>query len=209
METSFGVVLVAAGEGRRLGRPKALLDLGGLTLVERAAAPFAAFRDKVVVLRREDLEACELKGWKKVAGGELRRDSVAAGLDALELGTEVVLVHDAARALLPEPVLARILEAAATAPAVIPVVPLTDTVKRVVGDRVEGTVDRSRLAGAQTPQAIRVDLLRRALQAVGGEATDEAALVEALGEPVVTVPGDPANFKITTPLDLELARLMA
>jgi 2-C-methyl-D-erythritol 4-phosphate cytidylyltransferase len=209
METSFGVVLVAAGEGRRLGRPKALLDLGGLTLVERAAAPFAAFRDKVVVLRREDLEACELKGWKKVAGGELRRDSVAAGLDALELGTEVVLVHDAARALLPEPVLARILEAAATAPAVIPVVPLTDTVKRVVGDRVEGTVDRSRLAGAQTPQAIRVDLLRRALQAVRGEATDEAALVEALGEPVVTVPGDPANFKITTPLDLELARLMA
>ena len=95
------------------------------------------------------------------------------------------------------------------APAVIPVVPLTDTVKRVDGDRVEGTVDRTRLAGAQTPQAIRVDLLRRALGAVQAAATDEAALVEALGEPVVTVPGDPANFKITTPLDLELARLMA
>ncbi|MHC4930652.1 MAG: 2-C-methyl-D-erythritol 4-phosphate cytidylyltransferase [Planctomycetota bacterium] len=209
METRFGVVLVAAGEGRRLGRPKALLDLGGIPLVERAAAPFAAFRDKVVVLRAEDLDACELKGWKKVAGGELRRDSVAAGLEALDPGTEVVLVHDAARALLPEPVLARILEAAATAPAVIPVVPLADTIKRVAGARVEGTVDRARLAGAQTPQAIRVDLLRRALNAVRGEATDEAALVEALNEPVVTVPGDPANFKITTPLDLELARLMA
>jgi 2-C-methyl-D-erythritol 4-phosphate cytidylyltransferase len=206
MENGIGVVLVAAGEGRRLGGAKALLDLGGVPLVERAAAPFAAFADKVAVLRAEDVEACELRGWKKVAGGPRRRDSVEAGLASLAPGTLTVLVHDAARPLLPAAVLQRVVEAAARHPAVIPVVPLADTVKRVEGERVIDTVDRGRLRLVQTPQAFEVGLLRRALAASPADATDEAALVEALGEPVMTVPGDPANFKITTPLDLELAR---
>jgi 2-C-methyl-D-erythritol 4-phosphate cytidylyltransferase len=203
-----GVILVAAGEGRRFGGPKAFLDIEGRSLLERAAAPFASFRDRVAVLRREDLPRARLPGWKLVVGGARRRDSVESGLRALDPGTGTVLVHDAARPLASPALVARVLEAAATHPAVVPAVPLVDTVKRVRGDLVVETLDRASLVAVQTPQAFRTDLLRRALAGIPLDATDEAALVEGLGEPVATVAGDPRNLKVTTPEDLDLLRAL-
>lgn len=201
----IGVILVAAGEGSRFGGPKAFLDLAGRTLLERSAAAFAAFLDRVAVLRAEDVGRADLLGWTLVPGGARRRDSVAAGLAALRPASGIVLVHDAARPLVPPQVVARVAEAAVHAPAVIPVVPVIDTIKHVDGRRVVETPDRGALVAVQTPQAFRVDLLRRALEASDSDATDEAALVEALGVEVLTVAGDPRNLKITAPDDLRVA----
>jgi 2-C-methyl-D-erythritol 4-phosphate cytidylyltransferase len=201
----IGVILVAAGEGSRFGGPKALIELAGQTLLHRSAHALGSFGDRVAVLREADLERADLPGWTIVAGGARRRDSVAAGLAALRSASGIVLVHDAARPLVPPEVVARVAEAATRAPAVIPVVPVTDTIKHVEGNRVVETPDRAALVAVQTPQAFRVDLLRRALEASDSDATDEAALVEALGVPVLTVPGDPRNLKITAPEDLQVA----
>ena len=203
-----GVVVVAAGEGRRFGGPKAFVDLEGASLLERAASPFASFRDRVAVLRREDLPRVRLPGWKLVAGGARRRDSVANGIAALDQGTEVVLVHDAARPLVSAALVERLLAAAAVHPAVVPAVPVSDTVKRVRGGLVVETLDRASLVLVQTPQAFRVDLLRRALQGDDADATDDAALVERLAEPVRTVAGDPLNLKVTTLRELDLLRAL-
>jgi 2-C-methyl-D-erythritol 4-phosphate cytidylyltransferase len=202
-----GVVVVAAGEGRRFGGPKAFVDLEGMTLLERACAAFSSFRDRVLVVRREDMARASLPGWTVVAGGARRRDSVARGLEALPSGTAIVLVHDAARPLVSPELVARVLAAASLCPAVVPAVPLSDTVKRVRGDLVLETLDRDTLVAVQTPQAFRRDLLRRALETDGSDATDEAALVERLEE-VRTVAGDPRNLKVTSPLDLEIARAL-
>jgi 2-C-methyl-D-erythritol 4-phosphate cytidylyltransferase len=202
-----GVILVAAGEGRRFGGPKAFLDLEGRSLLERAAELFASFRDRVAVLRREDLPRAHLPGWKLVAGGPRRRDSVENGLRALDPLTETVLVHDVARPLASAALVARVLEAAARHRAVVPAVPRVDTKKKVRGGHVVETLDRASLVAVQTPQAFRTDVLRRALGAPG-DATDEAALVEGLGEPVATVVGDPRNLKVTTPEDLDLLRAL-
>lgn len=208
METNAGVVLVAAGAGRRFGRPKALVELEGQSLLARSAAAFAGFHRKVAVLRAADLGGVELPGWTLVAGGERRRDSVARGLAAIEEELAVVLVHDAARPLVSGALIRRVLQAAASSGAAVPALPVTDTIKRVEGDRVVETPARAGLVAVQTPQGFRLPLLRRALAASPADATDEAALVEALGEPVRTVPGDPKNLKITTPLDLLLAECL-
>jgi 2-C-methyl-D-erythritol 4-phosphate cytidylyltransferase len=203
-----GVVIVAAGDGRRFGGPKAFVDLEGMSLLERALSPFTSFRDRVAVLRREDLPRVRLPGWRLVAGGARRRDSVANGIAALDPRTEVVLVHDAARPLVSAALVERLLKAVAVHPAVIPAVPVSDTVKRVRGDTVVETLDRAALVLVQTPQAFRVDLLRRALQRDDTDATDEAVLVERLPEPVRTIAGDPLNLKVTTPRDLDLLRAL-
>lgn len=199
------IVLVAAGAGTRFGRPKALVELAGATLLARSASAFAALPHRVAVVRAEDQDSIELPGWTVVAGGATRSESVARGVAALGPDVEVVLVHDAARPLVPPEVVQRVLAAAERAPAVVPVVPVADTVKELDGERVARTLDRRRLGAAQTPQAFHADLLRRALAAPAGAFTDEAGLVEHLGEPVVTVAGDPRNLKITTPLDLRIA----
>jgi 2-C-methyl-D-erythritol 4-phosphate cytidylyltransferase len=208
MERSAGVVLVAAGAGRRLGAPKALLELRGRTLVARAAEAFAGLRDRVLVLRPEDLDRVDLEGWRKVAGGARRRDSVERGLRALDASTSLVLVHDAARPLVGRELVGRVLAAAARARAVVPAVPVVDTVKRVENGRVVATLDRASLVLVQTPQAFETALLRRALEATSEDATDDAALVEALGEPVLAVEGDPRNIKITTTADLAVAEAL-
>jgi 2-C-methyl-D-erythritol 4-phosphate cytidylyltransferase len=142
------------------------------------------------------------------AGGETRSDSVRAGLAAVPDTAEVVVVHDAARPLAPAELFRRVVAAVrAGADAAVPVVPVADTVKRVAGNRVVETLDRSCLVAVQTPQAFRADLLRRA-HATQAEATDDAALIEALGGTVVTVPGEVDNFKITSPGDLVVAALL-
>ncbi len=147
-----------------------------------------------------------------VIGGATRTESVRLALRtavSLVPGIEVVLVHDAARALTPAAVFSAVVSAVrAGHRAVVPVLPLVDTVKQVdASGRVLSTVDRSTLRSVQTPQGFTLDMLRRA-HAAGGDLTDDAGLVEAMGEAVHTVPGHPLGFKITTPFDLVLAEAM-
>lgn len=201
----FGVILVAAGSGERFGRPKAHVELGGLSLLERSARAFADFPARVAVLR----QPATLEGWTVVTGGARRRDSVANGLAALPDDVEIVLVHDAARPLVPADVVERVVEAARRHGCVIPAIPIPDTIKRVTGDRVVETLDRSTLVAVQTPQAFHRDLLGRALESFADDATDEAGLVERLNEPVHVVAGDPRNIKITHPADLAVAAALA
>lgn len=207
-------IIPAAGRGVRLGEslPKAFVELDGRTMLDRAVEAMltSAVVDRVVVVVPPDLvtsvAATAPPQVQVVAGGAERTDSVRAGLAAAEDAAHV-LVHDAARALTPPELFARIVaELRGGRRAVIPVLPLADTVKSVDGaGRVTGTPDRSALRAVQTPQGFAADLLRRA-NAGAGDATDDAGLVERLGESVYTVPGEPLAFKITTPLDLVLAR---
>jgi 2-C-methyl-D-erythritol 4-phosphate cytidylyltransferase len=141
-----------------------------------------------------------------VVGGAERGDSVAAGLAVLDASVDLVLVHDAARCLTPPEVFARVVAALeAGAVAVVPGTPVVDTVKQVdASGRVLATPDRSALRAVQTPQGFARNVLARA-HAVSSEATDDAGLVERLGEPVLVVDGDRLAFKVTTPDDLETA----
>lgn len=148
-----------------------------------------------------------------ISGGTQRTDSVRLALAEARrrVDIDVVLVHDAARAFVPpDLVRAVVAQVRAGAPAVVPVLPVTDTVKQVdeLG-RILSTVDRSRLRAVQTPQGFRADVLLRAHEIVTGQATDDAGLVERLGERVHTVPGDPLAFKVTTPFDLMIAEAVA
>jgi 2-C-methyl-D-erythritol 4-phosphate cytidylyltransferase len=143
-----------------------------------------------------------------VEGGERRQQSVAAALDRCD-GHDWISVHDAARPLTPPALFRAVLDAARAEGAATAAVPCVDTVKQVRHGRVAATLDRSSLVAAQTPQAFGADLLRRAhvnALATGLQGADDATLVEALGEPVVVVAGDPRNFKITFPQDLLLLR---
>ena len=197
--------------------------------------------DEVIVLVSPDMEDTAARVLadaqladapvRLVHGGGERADSVWAGLqaaaaDAASTGAPagasagadagnqdaIVLVHDAARALTPPDMVARIVDrVAAGASAVIPVLPVADTIKEIDGDSVLATPDRSRLRAVQTPQGFDLATLIRANEAYFASsqdfiATDDASLMEWLGATVVTVPGDAMAFKITTPLDLTLAR---
>ncbi|MBV9847374.1 MAG: 2-C-methyl-D-erythritol 4-phosphate cytidylyltransferase, partial [Kutzneria sp.] len=148
-----------------------------------------------------------------VHGGRERSDSVRIALDAAVArvaDARVVLVHDAARAFTPASVIRSVIAAVeAGANAVVPVLPVADTVKEVdAAGQVVGTLERSTLRVAQTPQGFHVDLLRRAHSLPGAASTDDAGLVERLGEPVSTVPGHPHAMKITTPIDLVIAEAL-
>ena len=211
-------VVAAAGQGTRLGAevPKAYVELGGRTLLERSVATMSQVADYVVVVVSPDMEARArelLAGFavQFVHGGAERADSIYAALNAISLDDACVLVHDAARALTPVSMVSRVAGAVAGgAPAVVPVVPVSDTVKRVARDVVEETLDRSVLRAAQTPQGFDLRLLREAnekylAQKPSFAATDDASLMEWFGVPVTTVEGDALAFKITTPLDLRLA----
>jgi 2-C-methyl-D-erythritol 4-phosphate cytidylyltransferase len=145
-----------------------------------------------------------------VAGGSTRQGSVGRGLVALADDVEAVLVHDVARAFVPRALIARVARALdGGADAVVPTLPVTDTLRSVGPDGVGPTVDRAGLVAVQTPQGFRRSVLVAAHEAgrvAGrGEATDDASLVEALGVKVVAVPGAPEAFKVTVPLDLRLA----
>jgi 2-C-methyl-D-erythritol 4-phosphate cytidylyltransferase len=140
-----------------------------------------------------------------VAGGAERQDSVRLGLAALPPDVDLVLVHDAARAFVPVAVVEAVVGALrAGAAAAVPVVPVADTVKRVVDDVVVETVDRAALRAVQTPQGFVRSVLEAA-HASDLPVTDDASLVEAAGVKVVTVPGSPLAFKVTNPVDLALA----
>lgn len=224
-----GVIIVAAGSGTRLGAdvPKAFVPLAGQPLVAHALRGALVCADEIVVVVPADwITAAQrvvgsLSGGGSapvtvVPGGAERSDSVAAGLRALGADVEVVLVHDAARALAPSGLFERVVAAVRSgAPAAVPGVPVVDTVKQVdASGWVVATPVRASLRAIQTPQGFRRDLLERAhapSSAVGsGTATDDASLVERLGERVLVVEGDRLAFKVTTADDLETAaRILA
>lgn len=209
-------IVSAAGSGERLGAgiPKAYVELCGRTMLKRAVDGLlgSGVIDRVVVAIPADRvdQTTTLLGERAVvvAGGDERHDSVRLALEHVGY-TDFVLVHDAARPLTPADQIRRVVAALADGlRAVIPVLPVVDTIKAVDANGVVlGTPERSGLRAVQTPQGFDADLLRRAYQRAGSIAvTDDASLVESLGTPVHTVAGDPLAFKVTTPLDLRLAR---
>jgi 2-C-methyl-D-erythritol 4-phosphate cytidylyltransferase len=211
-------VVPAAGSGERLaaGVPKAFYQLAGRTLVERAVDGLleSGVVDRVVVAvpadRTDRAKLILGRTATVVAGGANRVDSVARALNAVVDPEEpdFVLVHDAARALTPPDLVVRVVELLrAGHPAVIPVLPLSDTVKVVdANGAVLGTPERAGLRAVQTPQGFATSLLLRAYQQAGAaDFTDDASLVEHIGGQVQVVDGDPLAFKITTRLDLLLA----
>ncbi|MET2010254.1 2-C-methyl-D-erythritol 4-phosphate cytidylyltransferase [Microbacterium chocolatum] len=219
----LAVIVVAAGSGTRLaaGAPKAFVGIDDRSILHHALrGVFAAPEAQVVVVapagREGDAltEVAATAGDRAdrvtvVVGGETRQASVAAGLAALWADVEVVLVHDAARALTPPEVFSRVAEAVdAGAAAAVPALPVVDTVKRVAAGRVAESVDRSDLVAAQTPQGFRRDVLASAYAAAEADFTDDAGLVADRGETVVVVAGDDRAFKITTPADLLRARAL-
>ncbi len=217
-------LVAAGGLGLRLGpgEPKGLRLLGGEAMVTHAVSRMAAV-DSVaqIVVAAPASHLVEVEtavaaarvpsriDVRVVVGGVLRQDSVRIMLESVDTAVTAVVVHDAARSLAPPQVGNEVVAALALGhPAVIPVVPVVDTVARVDGDAVLGNVPRDDLRLVQTPQGFRVDVLRRAHFECppGLEATDDASLVSRLGYPVMTVPGNPRGFKITTPDDFVLAR---
>jgi len=216
---SVAVIVVAAGSGERLGAgvPKAFASLASWTVLDHALVRVPPGAEVVVVAPSSHLDEArrivslhaELAGRSSavaVTGGATRQQSVAAGLAVLSDEVDVVLVHDAARPLTPIEVFDRVIDAVrSTGGGVIPVMPVTDTVKRVAGDAVVETVDRSQLAAVQTPQGFpRADLVA-AYVGAGDDHTDDAALFAAAGHSVTTVVGNERAFKVTTPEDLHRA----
>ncbi len=210
-------ILVAAGRGDRMGaaRPKAFLLLRGEPLLLRAARAFSAAGALVAVVPAEEIPAAReilqpvANLAAVVAGGATRADSVEAGLAAAPKGfVGIVLVHDAARALVEPALVEAVAAAARRTGAAIPVLPVVDTIKRLSDGRVVETIDRSTLGAAQTPQGFRYGLLVEAYARArkdGALLTDEAMAVERMGEPVEAVAGSARNLKITTPADLRRA----
>ncbi len=221
MTASCWGVVVAAGRGERFGgdRPKALLELADTALVVHAVR---ALRDGgctgIVVAAPADLISVVAELFPEpdvvvVGGGSARLRSVRAALQKVPDDARWVLIHDAARPLTPVAVVTAVRTALTDgAKAVVPVLPVVDTIKAVDGDGViTETLDRAGLRRAQTPQGFERDLLVRALDQAsraGQEVTDDAAAVAALGVPVRTVPGDERGLKITTPADLVVAEAL-
>jgi 2-C-methyl-D-erythritol 4-phosphate cytidylyltransferase len=215
---SVWAVIVAAGRGDRLGldRPKAFAKLNGRPLLAESLERLESSEwiDSIVVAAPPDWEEpvillAEELGCGKVvaavAGGDTRAASVRSGLAEVPDDAAVVLVHDAARPVLAEEVIERLLTALNEGwDGVVPGLPIADTVKRIDGDQVVETIDRDTLVVTQTPQAFVWPLLREAAASGGDDATDCAALVEARGGRIKVVPGDRRLIKVTEPDDLEL-----
>lgn len=197
-------IVVAGGSGARFGDRKQYLPLAGRRVLDWALEAARVGDGVVLVVPADCASEDEPLADVVVVGGETRSASVRAGLAAVPADACVIVVHDAARAV-PSPGLwERVLAAVAVgADAVVPVVPVTDTLREVGGS----TVDRSRLVAVQTPQAFAAAALRAA-HADSPDGTDDASLVEAQGGRVVVVDGDPRNIKITTPVDLVVAEAL-
>ena len=202
---STWAIVVAGGSGERFGQRKQYLALGDERVLDWALRSAAERTDGVVLVVPADaVDHPEPLASVVVAGGATRSASVRAGLAAVPADADTIVVHDAARPVPMPGIWDRVLAAVeAGADAAVPAVPLADTLREVDG----GTVDRTRFVAVQTPQAFRAAALRAA-HASGSDGTDDASLVEAAGGRVVVVDGDPANIKITTPIDLSMAELL-
>jgi 2-C-methyl-D-erythritol 4-phosphate cytidylyltransferase len=195
-------IVVAAGSATRFGRLKQFESLAGRQVIDWSLDAARSVTAGVVLVV-PDRARTEARGADVVVtGGSTRAASVRAGLDAVPADAEVIVVHDAARPLAGAGLFRAVVEALAPGvDAAVPGVPIAETVKQVADGRVVSTLDRSELVAVQTPQAFRADGLRSAHR-TGGEATDDAALVEAAGGTVAVVPGDPRNIKLTEVSDL-------
>lgn len=219
----ISAIIPAAGQGKRMGvgQNKVYLTLGNETILTSTLKIFdrlEVVEELIVVVRPEEVETCLeqillpgmfQKPYKVVAGGKERQDSVKAGLAVLSNTTDFVLIHDGARPLVTEELLKNALEAAVEHGTAVLAVPVKDTIKVVQSNGfVDQTLERSTLRSVQTPQIFRRELICQAYDRAaetGLVGTDDASLVEALGEPVQLVPGSYENIKITTPEDLLLA----
>ena len=216
-----GAVIVAAGTASRMGGiDKVMAPLLGEPMLAHTVRAFQNSQviRQIVVVTRADLvqtvtELCKPFDKVKavVVGGSTRTESVENGLNALSKGIKMAAVHDGARPLVSDPVIDRTVRAANTYGAAAPAIPVKDTVKQVEGGIVKQTPDRSKLRAVQTPQVFDVDILRGALKKVRSgklEVTDDCSAVELLGMSVKIVEGDERNLKITTPIDLQIAKLL-
>ena len=215
---STWAVLVAAGRGERLGgdRPKAFAPLRSRPLLAESLGRLESSEwiDAIVVVAPEGWEepsilVAEELGCGKVTatvtGGPSRAESVRLGVAEADPDTAAIVVHDAARPLLPQDVLERVLSALGEGwDGAVPGLPVSDTIKRVQGGQVVETLSRPELVAVQTPQAFAADALRSALEGDISAASDCASLVEARGGRVTVVPGDERLLKVTTPADLAL-----
>lgn len=221
--TRTAAVVPAAGRGERLGpgAPKALREIGGVPILVHAVTALARARSVdivVVAAPPEDVAAVDAMladhdvpaEVSVVAGGATRQESVRLAVASLPAEVDVVLVHDAARPLVPVELVDAVAHAVrAGAAAVIPVLPVADTIKEVADDVVVRTPDRAALRAVQTPQGFsRVVLEEAHRSAAVGDVTDDAGLVEAMGLRVHTIPGHEEAFKVTRPLDLVLAEAL-
>ena len=217
MGTGVWAIVVAAGEGNRFGDAKQFQPLGDRCVIDWTVRGAARCCQGVVVVLPEGRTVGE-DAWAPspgpsgcgggevavVAGGVLRSDSVRCGLSLVPGDAGIVLVHDGARPLAGDAVFMRVIQAVrGGADAAVPVIDLTDTIRRRGG----GVADRSEFVAVQTPQAFRADVLRAA-HATGADATDDATLVEAAGATVTMVAGDSRNLKITEPHDLAVAEML-
>src|SRR5437870_11422988 len=217
-----GAIIAAAGFGRRMktDRPKQLLVLNGTPIIVHTIRKFDACSviDYVIVTATRE-SADEVRdlvksaGFKKpvsvIEGGERRQDSVAAGLQHLQAGTEIVAVHDGVRPFVSVEDIENVVRQAERSGAAILAVPIVDTVKQAEKEFVESTLTREHLILAQTPQAFRTEVLKQAFERAAKDeyyGTDESSLVERMGHPVAIVRGSEQNIKITRPSDLRLAR---
>ena len=217
MGTGVWAIVVAAGEGHRFGGAKQFQPLGDRDVIDWAVQGAARWCQGVVVVLPESRTVGEDAWWPPTAssggcgggvvvaaGGVLRSDSVRCGLSLVPGDAEIVLVHDGARPLAGDAVFKRVIQAVRDgADAAVPVIELTDTIRRRDG----GTADRRELVAVQTPQAFRADVLRAA-HAGAPDATDDATLVEAAGGRVTMVEGDSRNLKITEPHDIAVAEAL-
>lgn len=209
-------IIPAAGSGVRLGAdiPKAFIKLDGISLLTRSALAMSVIADVIIVAAPSD-ELAEASTHLEnvdaqihiVPGGKQRQDSIANALKVLPEDISFVLVHDAARPLVPTEVTRRVVEQLQNgAQAVIPVLPIADTIKRVdVNNKVVETINRDELRRVQTPQGFAREVLVKAYANPEIIATDDAGLMEALNIEVTTVAGDELALKITTAHDLKIA----
>ena len=216
-------VIVAAGSGTRFGagRPKQFLEIHGKPLLIHTLEKFencAVVDEIILVLSAGEIENFQAgaakfhltKLKKVVSGGQTRAESVFHGLQAIEGAAEIVAVHDGARPFVSCAEIAATVEKAAETGAACLVGLVTDTIKEVRGGEIVGTIDRTRLRRAQTPQAFRFELLRKAFENadLSEAATDECFLVERTGQRIATVEGGARNIKITTREDWRLAEIL-
>ena len=216
-----GAIIVAAGTASRMGGiDKVMAPLEGEPMLMRSVRTFAGCDviREIVIVTREDLLVSVMDLCAKiekvkavVVGGATRQESVEAGMHALSSGMQLVAVHDGARPLITEAVIDRTVRAAHTYFAAAPGIPVKDTIKTVQGGVVRNTPDRSTLQAIQTPQVFDFALLRGALKKAKDDAaavTDDCSAVERMGMSVKIVEGDERNIKVTTPMDLEIAKLL-
>lgn len=209
----LGLILTCAGTGKRLQTDgKALVNIDGIELIVRACSPFVGYVDTIVVLTLAHQQATIQTLLAKhhihatcLVGGDTRYASVKIGFHWICDKVDAVLIHDGARGFITPALIEQVIQAGKTHKAVIPVRPISDTIKEVHQNRVVKTLNRDRLVQVQTPQFFNCNLLKTAYEHTHSPfVTDESAVIEQLGEPVFTVPGDPYNIKVTYPQDLTL-----